>query len=191
MIIYKISFPNNPKVYIGKTVSPNVRWYRHQLNARNDSNLHIHCAMRKYGIENAIFEVIATCLEEEYGDESEIGLIAQYDSFRNGYNMTTGGEGSRPSEETRRKLSELHSGENNPFFGKRHTKESKKKNRDSNTGKSRNSKVWKLYFEDGRTEITDRLKQWCIQNGYNRQCIAYVRLGKHHRHKDIIKVEYI
>ena len=80
--IYKIHFPtqHTSKVYIGKTHDPKTRWTTHKRDSRNGCGCRIHVAMRLYGIENAIFEVIATCLEDtdECADFCEIAMIAQY-----------------------------------------------------------------------------------------------------------------
>ena len=189
IFIYTISFPPEltTKVYVGKTNNTDRRWNKHQYDARNGSKFAIHCALRKYGIENAIFEVISTCLKEEYANEAEIALIEQYDSFNNGYNMTAGGEGCGSgenhymfgkhwSEETKKKHSIAKSGENNPSFGK-----FGEDNPKSNT--------WKLYFKDGRIEIINNLKQWSKQNGYNQGSISSVFTDRKKFHKDIIKVE--
>jgi ribosomal protein L39E len=51
-------------------------------------------------------------------------MITQYDSFLNGYNMTPGG------------YTRNISGENNPMWGKKHTEETKEKNRLANRGEN-------------------------------------------------------
>jgi len=48
--------------------------------------------MKKYGIENFKFEIIEECSDEEV-DTREIYWIDYYDTFKNGYNLTRGGEG--------------------------------------------------------------------------------------------------
>ena len=188
--LYKYHFPPEltTKVYIGKTNDPNRRESEHKSDARNGSRLSIHRAMRKYGIDNAIFEVVGTCIKEEYANEAEIALIKQYNSFgENGYNMTPGGDGAgcgennhnfgkHPSEETRKKHSIAKSGEKCYLFGKFGKDNTK-------------SKVWKIYFKDGRVLIMDNTRQWCKQNGYDRSNVSHVFSGKLKRHKDIIKVE--
>src|ERR1035437_2559963 len=173
IFIYKASFSNNPKVYIGQTIDFRRRVGRHKNDAKNGCSFHIHRAMRKYGIENAIFEVIATCLEDTTvcGDLCEIAMIAQYDSFKNGYNGTIGGGGlgsgenspnwKRPkSKETRKKLSDNHadvSGKNNPNFGKHPVCPHKGK-----FGKDNNiSKTWKIYRTTNKIDITDNAREWC------------------------------
>ena len=109
-VIYKISFVDNPKVYIGKSIEPEKRWNKHKRNAKNGLDSKLYRAMRKYGIENTKFEVISNCLKEEYANEAEISLIAQYDSFKNGYNSTLGGDGMSAG---------LLVKEKNPMWGKK------------------------------------------------------------------------
>jgi hypothetical protein len=182
--IYKISFPNKlpSKVYIGQTKNPKNRWIGHKYAAKCGADYHLYKAMRLYG--DAKFEVIATCLKEEFHNQVEIDMITQYDSFNNGYNMTAGGDAG-PSM----------IGENNPWYGKHPTEETKQRMIDAKTGKcgnqSNSSKVWKLYFQDGRIEIKDNLHQWCKQNGYHHGHISNVYHGKLKKHKDIIKIESI
>ena len=50
-------------------------------------------AIRKYGVENFIFEVIEECKIEELNQKEEY-WIKKYDTFFNGYNQTLGGDSS-------------------------------------------------------------------------------------------------
>lgn len=54
MFIYKITNIKNNKVYIGQVYNKSVndRFERHKHDALNNSNLYIHRAIRKYGINN-------------------------------------------------------------------------------------------------------------------------------------------
>lgn len=99
--IYKITNTKNNKIYIGKTIgSINKRWREHKSNALNKTdNYLLHLAMRKYGIENFIIEIVEEC-PNELLNEKEIYYIKFFNSYigqdknKNcGYNMTPGGEG--------------------------------------------------------------------------------------------------
>src|ERR1035437_2820426 len=94
-IIYRISFPlYNTKCYIGQTNNPKRRWRDHKKAAIDDCSYLLHRALRCHGIENAVFEVIATCLEDtdDCGNAAEVSMVSQYESFGpRGYNMTPGG----------------------------------------------------------------------------------------------------
>ena len=162
MFIYKISFPDNPKVYIGKTINPKKRWWTHKYNAKNGVDCHIYRAMRLYGIETAKFEVIAESTKSNI-NSLEIKTIADYDSVNNGYNETIGGDG-RSNFQT----SEI----------------TKIKQRESS-----NAFKCKVTYKDGREQITISLKQFAKENGYHQGALSWVLSGKLPSHKDIIKVE--
>lgn len=95
--IYKITNQVNGKVYIGQTrQSVESRWNQHKCKARkrSDGNNHFHNAILKYGEDKFTVEVLEECEFSEL-DSREIFYIAQYDSFKNGYNTTYGGGGNR------------------------------------------------------------------------------------------------
>ena len=88
--IYKIENLLNHKKYIGQTNDPKRRFKEHKNMSENGSNVKIlYLAIKKYGIENFSFEIIE---KTPYYNEREKYWISHYDSFRNGYNMTEGGE---------------------------------------------------------------------------------------------------
>lgn len=102
--IYKISFINNNKVYIGQSVNIYRRIAEHWMSARatkdylnirtqRDYLLPIHRAMRKYGTQNTIIEIIERCTREER-DDKERQWINYYrsDDKEFGYNLAHGGQ---------------------------------------------------------------------------------------------------
>ena len=93
--IYKIGNDINDKVYIGKTqFSIKKRFDEHcsDCQRRKNENRPLYSAMRKYGIEHFYVELIE---QTDYPNEREIYWIEQYNSYKNGYNATKGGEGKR------------------------------------------------------------------------------------------------
>lgn len=94
--IYLITNDVNEKKYVGlTTLSVQNRWNDHVGNMRAGVDYKLYRAMRKYGIEHFTVKTIDEvqdfhdlCLREQY-------WIQQYDSLRNGYNCTIGGEGNR------------------------------------------------------------------------------------------------
>ncbi len=98
--IYKYQNKINNKIYIGQSINLEVRKYRHEHSAfyekSNDYNTQLHQAMRKYGLDNFSYEIIAEITPEEYTPELlnqlEKFFIQYYDSFKNGYNATEGGD---------------------------------------------------------------------------------------------------
>ena len=104
------------KLYFGQTIRlVKERWERHIQESRSGSNYKFHRAIRKYGEENFLVEEVMfveaptkDALKKKL-DFIEIRLIRKFDTFRNGYNMTLGGDGQFGrifSEESRRKMSE-------------------------------------------------------------------------------------
>lgn len=127
--LYKITNTIDNKVYIGQSNKENERWRQHKYFARQDEPIqYVHRAMKKYGIENFSYEVIAMCRTQEDADETEKTLIIQYDSQNkeNGYNISRGGDliwnRGLPKEQQ-------------PMYGKHHSEESRKKISKSSTGK--------------------------------------------------------
>lgn len=90
--IYKIENLINGKIYIGQSIDIEKRWSTHVsiLNQNHHYNPHLQNAWNKYGIENFKFSIIEECTQYELNDR-EIYWIEQYDSFKNGYNLTSGG----------------------------------------------------------------------------------------------------
>lgn len=97
MIIYKITNKINGKYYIGKTIyTVEWRWKIHVTHSkREDDHLLFHRAIKKYGVENFVLEVIDTANNENELNEKEKYWIEYYKSYltENGYNLTKGGEG--------------------------------------------------------------------------------------------------
>ena len=97
--IYKITNLINGHSYIGESINIERRWKEHKSIPYKAS---IYDAFQKYGIENFSFEIIEECSIEEFF-EREKYWISFYDTYKNGYNMTKGGEGG-PACGHRRKV---------------------------------------------------------------------------------------
>jgi len=61
--------------------------------ARNGSKFRFHSAIRKYGKDNFLLEVLETCKSEGEMRKKEIGYIEKYNTMKFGYNATAGGSG--------------------------------------------------------------------------------------------------
>ena len=110
-IIYKITNKLNGKGYVGKT----TRSLEVRFNEHSKADSYIGNAIRKYGEENFLREVIEECETPEELNELEIFWIAHFNCKQpNGYNQTDGGDGATEQF-----------GEKNHFFGKHHTEETK------------------------------------------------------------------
>jgi len=108
--IYKATNKINGKVYIGFDSSWPNRLIDHKNNY-SKKNFKFYQAIRKYGWDNFEWETIYQSKDGEHCLKNmESNFIEQYDSFKNGYNSTLGGEGTLGwakiiTEETRKKMS--------------------------------------------------------------------------------------
>lgn len=100
-VVYRITNTFNDKIYIGQT----TRTVEQRFKEHMDSPYLIGIAMRALGVENFTIEVIEECETQEQLNEREIAKIAEYGCMApNGYNLTEGGEGGSPCEETVEKI---------------------------------------------------------------------------------------
>ena len=105
-VVYMITNHVNGKTYIGVTRQrPANRWSGHKCDARKGIGNMLHQAMRKYGLDQFSFSVVASAVNLESLPELERILILQTNShadFHMGYNLTLGGYGVEgPSQSTR------------------------------------------------------------------------------------------
>jgi len=144
------------KQYIGLTTNFKKRMRNH---LRSNSNTKIYHAINKYGFDNFKKEVLIEVADPNLLPQLEIFYIKIYNTYKNGYNMTLGGEGTfgqipwnkgkkrKPfSEEHKRKLSEATKGENNPMYGK-HGKDN------PNYGKPRSEETRRKWSESRKGNV--------------------------------------
>ena len=120
MIIYKVTNKVNGKIYIGQTIRTlEQRKWQHLDAAKNGCKTHFYNAIRKYGEDNFIFEIIDEASTLSELNELERYYIAKFNCIENGYNMVDGGNNnvmflddvkqkhleSMRSDETRAKIS--------------------------------------------------------------------------------------
>lgn len=106
--IYCITNIVNNKTYIGQTYSIKNRWYRHKNELLNNKhhNCHLQSAWNKYGSENFEFSILEYCSIDEL-NEKETFWIKKYDSFNNGYNLTSGDIGCRGYKHTEEEIAKM------------------------------------------------------------------------------------
>lgn len=104
--IYKITNLIDGKSYIGLSTHIEDRWQYHKTpyNWKREKDKLLYRAITKYGIENFNFEVLEECLPEELS-EKEKYYVEKYDTYKNGYNMTAGGEDYHGEGHPKHKLS--------------------------------------------------------------------------------------
>ena len=103
--IYKITNNLNKHSYIGQSVRIEHRWKEHKspYNWKRESKKPLYLAFQKYGIENFTFEVLEEC-EREKLSEREKYWISFYNTYKNGYNQTSGGEDNAGENHPNHKL---------------------------------------------------------------------------------------
>lgn len=126
-IIYRITNTINGKCYIGQTSKGlERRWKAHCKDARRGSLYVVHTAIRKYGPDAFIVELLEETTDNQLNDRERYWIA----ELQPAYNMTEGGDGVRGhthTAETRAKLSAMRTGEKNHFYGKKHSAETRAK----------------------------------------------------------------
>lgn len=172
-----INDKNIEKSYVGQTNQLNAeeRWGRNG-KSYSQSLTKFSNAIKKYGWDNFHHNILLKieCKTEEelwfWLDEWERYYIEKYDSFKNGYNSTTGGHNRYYMDESaRKKMSEKRAkykgeahplygctGENATFFGKKHSLETKQKISEKHKGK--------IISEAQRKKISNTLKGKCYHS---------------------------
>ena len=203
-VIYKITSPSG-RLYVGKTYDLRKRINSYKCDVRkNRKDFKLHNSLRKYGWDAHVLEIIEEVSDDLLNDR-EIYWISEFNTYcydnPMGMNMTRGGDGQRSSWindfDRREKQSKLFSGEGNPFYGKTHTEEYKKRKSKevSEYNKKNNVKVPEWGVEKGRNKVRKRIV--CYSSGgkflkeyksvaeaskdlnVNHSCISDVLRGKH------------
>ena len=141
--IYKITNTVNGKAYIGQSRHDAKKTRIRDHLAGRGSRV-IKSAIEKYGEDAFTYEFLHDGIIAEFLDMFEIEAIAEHNTLvPNGYNLTTGGEGGTPSEETRRKISKAgkgrtawNKGKPSPYKGVPRSEETRRKISEANTGKT-------------------------------------------------------
>lgn len=107
-VIYVITNLLTGMKYVGQT----TRSLKERFREHMKSDYLIGRAIRHYGVENFTVEVIEECATPEQLNEREIFWIAKLNTKHpHGYNFTDGGQqGASPSAESRKKMSDAHTG---------------------------------------------------------------------------------
>lgn len=144
--IYCIENKINHMKYIGQSISISKRWAEHKRDLRKSkhTNDHLQKAWDRYGENSFIFSVLEIC-DRNLLNEREIYWVDTYDSMSKhlGYNIATPGDAPMRSRHhsvlSKGKMSKSKkgncSGENNGFYGKKHSKETLDKISKSLVGK--------------------------------------------------------
>jgi len=168
-VIYCYHCISTGKKYIGQTVHEEHRKKQHRHDCKRGVDNKFYRAVRKYGWDKFIYGII-----EEYDvdllAEQEIYYIDCYDSYKNGYNSTTGGDGvggCSPSEETRKKMSESAKNRkgipsNKKYFTEEEKRESKRERDRKYQQKIKERR--KEYMKEWREKNLDYLAEYREKN---------------------------
>lgn len=123
--IYKTTNLINGKIYIGQHTSNvfDTKYF--------GSGYNIKQAIKKYGRNNFICEILQECFSYEELNSREKYWIDYFNTTNRdiGYNLCEGGIAPR------------YEGKNHPMYGRHHTAEAKEKNRISHTGKKQSAET--------------------------------------------------
>lgn len=131
-----INVPNleeSAALYIGSTKDNRKRNYNHfsDLEDQEHANIHLQYAYNKYGEENFVYLVLEHCQPEErkIREQNWTDYYNSNFNYKVLYNISelVGGPDTQSwTEERRKEVSNRVNGENNPFYGKTHTKRTRK-----------------------------------------------------------------
>lgn len=161
MIIYRIKFKNG-KSYIGQT-SNTLEWRKnfHFCHARLYKKTKIQRALNKYNSDEIEWEILEDGIDcENELNKLEKEYIVKFDSLKNGYNLTEGGEGTRGykwSEESKKRLSNSKKGITHSDETRRKMSESKKGTTSPNKGKF--GKKSSMYGKTHSQETKDKMSK--------------------------------
>lgn len=93
--IYIIKNTINNKVYIGQTTMNIEDRFKAHIKKSTIKNrkYKLYNAFKKYGVENFYIEMVEENIPINKLDNKEMFYIEKYDSYKNGYNSTKGGDG--------------------------------------------------------------------------------------------------
>jgi hypothetical protein len=97
------------KAYLGYTsLTPEERFAIHVKNSRKKKGkcVAIEGAIREHGAANILVYDVYKCWDKKEAANMEIRLVEEHKSYikENGYNLTKGGDGGVPTDETREKM---------------------------------------------------------------------------------------
>ena len=203
--IYKATNKINGKVYIGFDSNWPKRHNEHKADSKRRKTKFCN-AIIKYGWDNFEWHIIYQSKDYNHTlEKMENQFIVEYDSYRNGYNSTLGGEGSKGiklTEEHKQKLSLANKGQKRSEETRKKISEASKKqtNRDISgigsywKGRKRSKEdlekksqifgqEWVVIKPNGERMNIKSLRRFCKENELNASHMRSVALSKRKHHK--------
>ena len=181
--IYKLTYKKSRKAYIGQTIRDiHKRLEEHQQPSSGCKA--ISGAIQKYGWENFDKEWYEVPDEElNFYEEMLVALFGTLSP--GGYNlMEGGGSTGRPSEETKKKMSEAQSGEKHPMYRKEHTEESKQKMSEAKSGE-KNPNYRKTPSEETKQKMREAQSGKSLSEESKKKMSEAQSGEKHHASKKV------
>ena len=211
-VVYKAINKINNKSYIGQTTqSLNKRISNHVTDAfLGRDNMYFHKAIKKYGKDNFEWEIVGKYSSLDELNEAEKYFIRKYNTFKNGYNLTEGGEGllgcsgklapmygRHLSKEAKQKIGTAHKGSKRSKESKRKMSEAKKgkklskKHKEALKGLHRGNnsvlaKKYMLITPEGENILIHGLIEFCKtyeKDDLNYKSLSACATGKYKQHK--------
>ena len=157
--IYIVTNQVNSKVYVGQTIDFYQRVNSHKR--ANNSAPYLHNAIKKHGIDKFDFIILENNIPTKYLDVREMFWIEQIDCVApKGYNLTQGGEGGIPSDETRQKMSKSQKGRTFSDEHKRKISKSQKGRTfsDEHKHKISESKKGRTFSDESKRKMSESKK---------------------------------
>ena len=173
------------KQYVGQTIRDDIRtrWRQHTWPCSMNKGTYLSSAFKKYGVKAFKFQIICICFDEAC-NQLEIEYIKKFNTLApNGYNLESGGKNHTHHPDTIKKMSELHKGKNNGFYGKKQSEEFKIKksiesigDKNPNFGKkSANRRAVGMYdLKNELIKTFDCIHIASIETGINERSISGV-----------------
>ena len=191
--IYQIRNKVNGKLYIGSSCQLKKRKYEHFRNLKNGNhdNCYLQNSFNKHGIDNFIFETLFFCDKEDglfyeqrtinfYGVKClyNINSIAINPPSRKGVKHTQEWKNnmSQMMKGRKRPENEIKRGEENPFFGMKHSEETRKKMSKIQSNRKKEPHKGHKHSAEAKKKMSLAHTNRDV-SGYNRE---NVRRGKDH-----------
>ena len=203
--IYKATNKSNGKIYIGFDSNWPKRRNEHKTDSKRRKTKFCN-AIKKYGWDSFEWEVIYQSKDYNHTlEKMENKFIVEYDSYRNGYNSTLGGEGSKGiklSKEHKNKISKSNKGKKVSEETKELLREIRKNQKNVDIsgigsywrGRKRSKedlekksqifgKEWIVIKPNGERMNIKSLRKFCRENDLSASHMGSVALGKRTHHK--------
>ena len=159
-VIYKITNILNGKAYIGRRKC--VKNKLSSLHKYWGSGSYIRNAIKKYGLENFTKEYLDFAMSDEELDKLEILYIKKFNTYKDGYNQTIGGEHFHGEIHNIDSFREKQSSRSKEFW-------SNKKNRDKmiqkRIGRRNSNATKKLMSESAKKSWTEERHRKASESG--------------------------